>query len=62
MDREYVARKLQEGWVVAGYSTTIMAAGAMTHSVLLQKGDRLDAFTVVAQGNKELGRNSITLA
>lgn len=55
-DRDVLAERLAADWKVVGYSTTIMAAGAMTHSILLQKGDLLAAVTIVATGNKEAGR------
>jgi hypothetical protein len=48
---------LKDGWNVAGYSSCIMAAGALVHSLLLQKEAMLTNVTIVTSGDKELGRN-----
>jgi len=32
-----LASLLDEGWAIAGYSDNVLAAGAMTPSILLQK-------------------------
>jgi hypothetical protein len=51
-----LAKLLADGWAVAGYSTTIMAAGAMTHSILLQKDASLIQATVIVNSGSEIGR------
>ncbi len=53
---------LAEGWVVVGYSTTMMAMGGIVHSVLLQYGSSLTSFTIVKTGDKEIGRTIEALA
>lgn len=51
IDTEIIRRMLDEGWTVEGYSTVIMAAGAMTHSILLRKGNELvSANTTISAG------------
>jgi hypothetical protein len=62
MPNDQLADMLAEGWEIEGYSTTLMAAGAMTHAILLRSGDQLVSCTVVAMGDKELGRNFILLS
>lgn len=56
-DNDKLYDLLEAGWSLSGYSTTIMAAGAMTHSVLLSNGPGLVQITVVTQGDKEIGRS-----
>jgi hypothetical protein len=41
VETDGIQRMLDDGWTVAGYSTVLMAAGAMTHSILLKKGNEL---------------------
>ncbi len=48
---------LNDGWTIAGYSVNMMALGALTHNVLLQKGTHLTSITVITQGDGETGRN-----
>ncbi|TPN44108.1 MULTISPECIES: hypothetical protein [unclassified Mesorhizobium] len=57
-----LSRLLASGWSVVGYSTTMMAAGRMTHSVLLQKEHVLISATIVAEGDHEIGRAFTMLA
>jgi hypothetical protein len=52
---------LTDGWEIAGYAVTMMAAGAMTHSLLMRKGKNLRSVTVVVQGDREIGRTSVNL-
>ena len=52
---------LTQGWELAGYSVTMMAMGAMTHSVLLRKGSSLRSVTVVVKGDQEVGRTTVYL-
>src|SRR5690349_5804050 len=61
-ERDVLAERLADDWEIKGYSTTIMAAGAMTHSILLQKRDLLDAVTIIITGEKELGRTHQVLS
>jgi len=57
MADQQLTKMLAAGWTVRGYSTTIMAAGAMTHSILLQRKEtELAQVTIVLSGSKELGR------
>lgn len=51
-----IADYLDDGFVVAGFTTAMMAAGALVHTVLLQKESTLVAINVVKTGEKELGR------
>lgn len=62
MTREEIARKLKDGWTVAGYSTVIMAAGAMNHSTLFQKGEKLEICNVVVSNGRELGRSTTVIS
>lgn len=48
---------LVDGWEIAGYSVSMMAAGALVHSTLLRKDTKLTAVSVGFNGAKELGRN-----
>jgi hypothetical protein len=41
VETDHIKQMLENGWSVVGYSTVIMAMGAMTHSILLQKGSEL---------------------
>lgn len=61
-ERDRLAEMLADDWTIEGYSTTLMAAGAMTHSILLRKGDLLDAITIIMNGEKELGRTHQVLS
>mgnify|MGYP001546723798 CR=1 FL=1 len=57
-----LTRLLASGWSIAGYSTTMMPTGTMTHSVLLQKEHVLISATIVAEGDHEIGRAFTMLA
>jgi hypothetical protein len=59
---DQLTEMLEDGWTVEGYSNTLMAAGAMTFSVLLRKENRLTAYTVVQNGAKEVVRHAKVLA
>jgi hypothetical protein len=61
-DEDKLVNLLADGWSIIGYSTTIMAAGAMTHSMLLKKGSNLISATVVVTGEKEIGRSFAVLS
>lgn len=52
-----IEQMLRDGWDVAGYSVSMMAAGALVHSTLLRKGTRLTSVSVVFNGTTELGRS-----
>src|SRR5262245_14754897 len=62
MSQDILSERLSDGWTVAGYATTMLAAGAMTHSILLQKGTSLTEVTIYLNGEKEIARNSAVLA
>jgi len=53
---DQLANMLADGWSIEGYSTTIMAAGAMTHSILLRKDRNLASVTIVVNAGQEVGR------
>lgn len=55
-ERDILAERLAGEWAIEGYSTIMMAAGAMTHSILLRKGDLIDCVNITVSGGKELGR------
>jgi hypothetical protein len=48
---------LAAGWQVCGYSVSMMALGAVNHSVLLIRGTDMTACNIVYQGGKEMGRS-----
>jgi len=48
--------------LTSGYSTTMMAAGAMTHLILLRKGTVVVVATIIATGEKEIGRTFLRLS
>ena len=51
-----LATMLDNGWIVAGYTVAMMAAGAMVYSILLQKDVQLTTINIVKNAGKELGR------
>lgn len=55
-DVDQLADMLRDGWIVISYSTSMMAAGAMAHSILLQRSDELASVSVIRANGKELGR------
>lgn len=57
-----LSEMLADGWEIAGYSIQVLAAGAMTHSLLLRKAHELASITIVFNGAKELGRNFCQIA
>jgi hypothetical protein len=61
-ERDQLTEMLDAGWSIQGYSDTIMAAGAMTHSILLRKENQLAAVTIVRRNGKEMGRTINPLA
>lgn len=56
-----IGELLKDGWEIAGYSSTIMVLGSMTHSILLRKGTRVGLVTVGVKRGREIGRVSIML-
>jgi hypothetical protein len=62
MSDEQLSKMLTDGWNIEGNSTTIMAAGAMTHSILLQKENKLESVTIVVNAGREVGRQSYRFA
>ncbi len=61
-NKDQLTEMLENGWAVAGYSSCLMAAGALAHNILLQKESTLTNITVVLNGGKELGRTVSALA
>ena len=61
-NKDKLTEMLEDGWAVSGYSSCMMAAGALAHNVLLQKNSMLTNITIVINGNKELGRTVTTFA
>lgn len=62
-ENDELDRLLMSGWKVAGYSTSMLAAGAMTHCVLLQSDDgALATATILLNGQKEVGRHVVQLS
>lgn len=61
-ERDHLTEMLNDGWSVEGYSNTMMAAGAMTYSILLRKGAKLTAVTIVRGNGVEMGRTINPLA
>lgn len=57
-----LADQLRTGWVVVGFSSNIVSAGAVTHSILLQRDDKLEIVGVVVKEGQELSRTVISLA
>ena len=53
---------LRNGWELSGYSTTVMAMGAMTHSVLLRKEFQLVSIVTVTNNGKIVGTSAVRLA
>lgn len=51
-----LSQKLQDGWVVSGYSVCMMAMGALAHNILLQKDGNLISITIGTNGGQELAR------
>lgn len=61
-NKDQLTEMLESGWAVVGYSSCIMAAGALVHNVLLQREFSLTQISIVTNGDKELGRNQNVLA
>jgi Na+-driven multidrug efflux pump len=55
-DIDHLHEMLELGWQIEGYSTTMMAAGALTHSILLRRGSDVAAVNVAVKGAEEVGR------
>ena len=53
---DQLTKMLSEGWAIAGYSVCMMAAGALTHNILMQKEGHLESVSIVTNGSDELGR------
>lgn len=47
---------MESGWDIAGYSSNVLAAGAMTQSILLRKNNELISVAIVHMGDREVGR------
>lgn len=62
MESQAVEDYLKNGWEIAGYSVTMMAAGALVHNILLRKDAALTAVSVITNVNGELGRSVTKLA
>ncbi len=61
-EKDDLAEMLESGWGIAGYSVCLMAAGATSHHILLQKGSNISTFAVVLNAGEELGRGAVTLS
>ncbi len=48
---------LDDGWIVAGYSTCLSQLGIITHHVLLQHGSNLATVMIGIKGADEEGRS-----
>ncbi|WP_430511927.1 hypothetical protein [Pannonibacter phragmitetus] len=55
-NNEKLETYIENGWKISGYSTVMMAAGAMVHSILLQNDSNVIALNIVKTGAKEVGR------
>ncbi|KAA3509679.1 hypothetical protein RMS29_023480 [Agrobacterium rosae] len=55
-EKDELGNLLKNGWKIKGYSTAMMAAGAMVHSILLQKDLDVVTVNIVKNGGKEVGR------
>lgn len=55
-ETDELAAHLADGWEIKGYSVCLMAAGATSHHVLLQKGAHVATFGIVNPGPKEITR------
>lgn len=51
-----LAKMLDDGWVVVGYSTAMFAAGGFAHSVLLQRAAHEVMAVTITITKGELGR------
>ena len=61
-DVDELEAMLADGWVISGYSVCLMAMGATSHHILLQKGTNVSTFTLVLNGGKEVGREAIPIS
>lgn len=63
MGQEFdIGKMLSEGWQVIGFSTSMMAAGGLAHSILMQREVNVVVATMVHLGNKEIGRTLVGIA
>lgn len=56
VEDDEIAKYLNDGWEIAGYSVFMMAAGATCQNILLRKGNSLATAMVLINGPKELAR------
>lgn len=61
-EHDDITAMLDDGWVVAGYSTCLSSLGMVTHHVLLQNGSKLTTITIGVNGRDEQGRAAQVLA
>lgn len=61
-ETDELTKLLSDGWVIAGYSVCMLAAGALSHNILLQKNNSLASITVLVNAGREIGRNTTILA
>ncbi|MFB9952071.1 hypothetical protein ACFFP0_24750 [Rhizobium puerariae] len=55
-EEDKLGNLLSHGFEIKAYSTAMMAAGAMVHSILLQKGMDVVTVNIIKTGAKEVGR------
>jgi len=55
-EEDDLTEMLENGWEIAGYSVAMLAAGAISHNILLKKGPKLTSTTILTQGESETGR------
>lgn len=56
-----LGKLLADGWDVCGYSVCMLAAGALSHHILLRKGSSLTTFGILQNGKNELTRGPSVL-
>jgi hypothetical protein len=61
-EKSDLAKMLESGWAVVGYSVCLMAAGATSHHILLQQGSNVTTFVVILSSGEELGREAVPLS
>lgn len=62
ISKSELTRLLAADWRVVGYSTVILAGGAMVHSTLIQKGESLRSINVAVERGKEIGRTTVDMS
>lgn len=55
-DTDDLTQMLNDGWQIVGYSVCLLAMGAHSHNILLQKEMKLVSTTIITQSESETGR------